>query len=100
LEVEPAEGRRRIQIRDFIATERLLSFWQKDSRALADIPNGQSILLSQHRSGTCRASVQIDHTELKIDQTRARIIPAFSTWRSETSAWPVQVDGDQSDLPT
>jgi len=45
LEVEPAEGRRRIQIRDFMATERLLSLWQKDSRTLADIPNGRSILL-------------------------------------------------------
>jgi hypothetical protein len=42
LEVEPAEGRRRIQIRDFVITERLLSFWKKDSRALADIPNDQS----------------------------------------------------------
>jgi hypothetical protein len=44
LEVEPAEGRRRIQIRGFIGTERLLPFLQKDSRALADIPNGQSLL--------------------------------------------------------
>jgi hypothetical protein len=28
-----------MQIREFIATERLLSFLQKDSRPLADIPN-------------------------------------------------------------
>jgi hypothetical protein len=82
LEVEPAEGRRRIQIRELIVTERLLSFWQKDSSALADIPNGQSIL-----------SPQIDHAEAKIDPTRARTIPAFFTWRSETSAWPDRVGG-------
>jgi hypothetical protein len=43
LEVEPAEDGRRIHIRGFIGTERLPSFLQKDSRVLADIPNGQSI---------------------------------------------------------
>jgi hypothetical protein len=43
LEVEPAEDGRRIHIRGFIGTEPLPSFLQKDSRVLADIPNGQSI---------------------------------------------------------
>jgi hypothetical protein len=58
LEVEPAEDRRHIQIRDFMITERLLSFWEKDSRALADIPNDQSNVLAQYQSDTCRADMQ------------------------------------------
>jgi hypothetical protein len=85
LEVEPAEGRRQIEIRGFIGTERLLSFLQKDSRVLADIPNRQSILLPQHRLALVAPAgrqIIVKHNRPNAGANYSRIF----SWGSETSA--------------